>query len=258
MLITISPAKTLDLKKQTLTKRRSTPRFLKESGRLVERLREYSPAQISKLMGVSDELADLNHQRFIEWQPPFTPKNAKQAILAFRGQAYIGLNADTFCDDDFQFAQECLRIPSGLYGLLRPLDLIQPYRLEMGTKLSTPRCKNLYEFWGDKITDQLNADLKKHPSKVLINLASKEYFKSIKPKSLAARVVTPTFKEHKQGAYKQIAVFAKHARGLMTSWIIRNQLSEPDEIKAFGAEGYRYNDNLSSEDDWVFTRTAKA
>jgi len=257
MLITLSPAKTLDLEKQHLTRRRSTPRFLKESEQLVKCLREYSPKRLAKLMGISGELAELNHERFANWQPPFTPNNAKQAILAFRGQAYIGLNAAAYCEEDFQFAQRCLRIPSGLYGLLRPLDLIQPYRLEMGSKLATPGCKNLYEFWGNKITERLNADFGKAKSKVLVNLASNEYFKSIRPKLLGARVVTPTFKDRKNGVYKQIAVFAKHARGLMTSYIIRNRLSDVEEIKSFDVEGYCYNDALSSEDGWVFTRTGK-
>ena len=254
MLITISPAKTLDLQKQTPTRRHSTPRFMQESERLVVCLRKYTAAQLSKLMGISTDLAELNRERFSDWQPPFTSSNSKQAILAFRGQAYVGLNVGAFSSEDFQFAQEHLRIPSGLYGLLRPLDLMQPYRLEMGTKLVTPGCKNLYEFWGDKITDRMNTDLKKHENKVLINLASKEYSKSIKPKLLNARIITPSFKEHKKGGYKQIAVFAKHARGLMTSFIIRHQLTNAEEIKTFDAEGYRYNDGLSSEDDWVFTR----
>ena len=256
MLITLSPAKRLDFEKQNLIKRRSTPRFLKDSEQLVQRLREYSPAKLSKLMGVSDAIAELNHERFVQWRTPFTTNNAKQAILAFRGQAYVGLNADDYSDEDFQFAQECLRIPSGLYGLLRPLDLIQPYRLEMGCKLPTPGCKNLYEFWGNRITDQLSADLKKTKSKVLVNLASNEYFKSIKPKLLNARVVTPTFKEQKNGSYKMIAVYAKHARGLMASFIIRNRLVDIEGIKSFNIEGYCYNDGLSSEDDWVFTRTS--
>lgn len=254
MLITLSPAKTLDFEKQQLTKRHSTPVLLKDSHQLVKCLREYSAKELSELMGISPDLAELNRKRFGEWHTPFTVSNAKQAVLAFRGHAYLGLNAVDYSADDFKFAQDHLRILSGLYGVLRPLDLIQAYRLEMGTKLETSGVKNLYEFWGTKITDTLNADLKKSKDKVLVNLASNEYFKSVQPKLLDARVVTPVFKENKGGTCKVVSVFAKKARGLMSSYIIQNRLTDVEGLRAFDVEGYRFSVKLSSENEWVFAR----
>ena len=254
MLITLSPAKTLDFDKQTFTRKHTTPIFLDDSSELVESLRGYSPKRLATLMGMSDKLAALNHERFSSWSPPFTTANAKQAVLTFNGLAYEGLAADRYSAADFTTAQKSLRILSGLYGILRPLDLIQPYRLEMGTKLKNSRGKNLYEFWGTSITEVMNRDLAGSKNPVLVNLASVEYFKSIQPALLEARIVTPTFKEQKNGTFKQVAFFAKKARGLMTSFIIQNQLEDVEDIKTFNLEGYRFNMALSEEDDWVFTR----
>ena len=254
MLITLSPAKTLDFDKQTLTRKHSTPIFLDDSSELVESLRSYSPRRLATLMGMSDKLAALNHERFSSWSTPFTTTNAKQAVLTFHGLAYEGLDANSYSAVDFTTAQKSLRILSGLYGILRPLDLIQPYRLEMGTKLKNSRGKDLYEFWGTRITEMMNRDLAKSKDPVLVNLASVEYFKSIQPGMLQGRIVTPTFKEQKNGTFKQVTFFAKKARGLMTSYIIQNQLEDVEEIKTFNLEGYRFNMALSEENDWVFTR----
>ncbi len=254
MLITLSPAKTLDFSPQKLTKTHTTPRFLDDSQKLVDRLCKYSPIRLAKLMGISPKLAEENVERYAAWQTPFSPANAKQALLAFQGDVYIGLNAQEFSATDFRFAQDHVRILSGLYGVLRPLDLMQAYRLEMGTKLSNRRGKNLYEFWGTRITDALNDDLQAQGDDVLINLASNEYFKSVKPKLLEATVITPSFKEAKNGEFKLISFFAKKARGLMASYIVRNRLADPEDIKSFDCDGYRFNPKLSSESGWVFTR----
>jgi len=205
-------------------------------------------------MKVSTKIADLNFDRYEAWKKPFTPKNAKQAILAFKGDVYTGLDAESFKADDFKFAQNHLRVLSGLYGLLRPLDLMQPYRLEMGTKLDTEEGKNLYEFWGSDITQGLNKQLKKIKSDTLINLASNEYFKSVKSKELNATIITPAFKEYKNGEYKMIGIYAKKARGLLSRYIIKNMLSDPEDFKSFNEEGYRFNKTLSKGNNWVFTR----
>ena len=254
MLIVLAPAKTLNFEKQQLTRRRSTPAFLEDSKILIDCLRRLSPNQLSKLMGIGGELAEATHQQYAAWSPPFTPSNAKQAILAFRGNAYVGLNADAFTAADFDFAQQSLRILSGLYGVLRPLDLIQPYRLEMATKLKSPRGKNLYEFWGTRIAEALMKELKRQKDPVLMNLASNEYFKSVKPKQFDARIVTPNFQESHHGTHKSISAFAKKARGLMASYIIRNRLTDIEDVKSFDTEGYRFDAKLSSDGDWVFTR----
>jgi hypothetical protein len=254
MLIVLAPAKTLDFEQQQLTRRRSTPALLEDSAILINCLRRLSPNQLSELMGISGELAQTTHQHFAVWNPPFTPSNAKQAVLAFRGNAYVGLNADAYSAADFDNAQQSLRILSGLYGVLRPLDLIQPYRLEMATKLKSPRGNNLYEFWGTRITEALMKDLKRQKDPVLMNLASNEYFKSVKPRQLDARIVTPNFKEARHGTHKSIGTFAKKARGLMASFIIRNRLTDIEDVKSFAAEDYRFDAGLSSDGDWVFTR----
>lgn len=254
MLIVISPAKTLDYETPPKTKVFTIPDYLKQSQQLINRLRNLSSLDISELMKVSTKIADLNFDRYESWKKPFTEKNAKQAILAFKGDVYTGLDAETFKADDFKFAQKHLRVLSGLYGLLRPLDLMQPYRLEMGTKLQTDSGKNLYEFWGSDITEGLNAQLKKIKSKTLINLASNEYFKSVKPKELNAEIITPAFKEFKNGEYKMIGIYAKKARGLLSRYIIQNKLNDPEDIKSFDEEGYRFNKTLSKGNNWVFTR----
>lgn len=254
MLIILSPAKTLDFQKQQLTKRTSTPLFQDEATTLIDVLRQQSPKQLAKLMNVSNELAETTHQQFAAWSTSPKPANAKQAILAYRGNAYVGLNADAYKAADFTFAQKSLRILSGLYGVLRPLDLIQPYRLEMQTKLRTPGGKNLYEFWGTQITDALKKDLAKQKKPTLMNLASGEYFKSIQKKELEADIITANFKEDRNGTYKSISAFAKKARGLLASYIIHNKLTDANDVRSFNEEGYRYNSKLSSDNDWIFTR----
>lgn len=254
MLIVISPAKTLDFETPVRTRKFTQPQFLDDAAVLIERLRELDPIQIGKLMSISPALAELNHARNMNWAAPFSPDNAKQAVLAFRGDVYVGLQADTFTAQELDFAQKHLRILSGLYGLLRPLDLIQPYRLEMGTGLTNSHGSNLYAFWGDKITASLNTELRKEKEPVLVNLASGEYFKAVHPKALAARVITPIFKERKGAAYKVVSFCAKRARGAMSAYIIRNRLRAVDDIKGFTGDGYRFNVSLSTTDDWVFTR----
>ena len=254
MLIVISPAKTLDYETVPKTKVFTTPDYLGRSQQLINRLRNFSSLDISDLMKVSAKIADLNFDRYESWKKPFTVKNAKQAILAFKGDVYTGLDAESFKADDFKFAQNHLRVLSGLYGLLRPLDLMQPYRLEMGTKLKTDIGKNLYEFWGSDITQGLNKQLKKIKSDYLINLASNEYFKSVKAKELNAEIITPAFKEFKNGEYKMIGIYAKKARGMLSRYIIQNKLSDPEDIKSFNEDGYRFNKTLSKGNSFVFTR----
>jgi cytoplasmic iron level regulating protein YaaA (DUF328/UPF0246 family) len=254
MLIVISPAKTLDFDTASPLKKSTQPTFLDHSQQLIDTLRQLDPTQISALMHISDKLGELNWQRFHEWTPPFTARNAKQALFAFRGDVYSGLDADSFDKADCDYAQKHLRILSGLYGLLKPLDLMQAYRLEMGTTLANSRGRNLYEFWGDRITDALNAELKKMKTPVLINLASEEYFKAVRPKRLAGDVLTPHFKERKNGDYKIVSFFAKKARGLMSAYIIKNRISSVADLKNFAASGYRFNAALSHDRDWVFTR----
>jgi len=254
MLIVISPAKTLDYETAPVTKKHSIPDYLDRSQELINRARQYSALDIADVMDVSMKIAELNFQRFADWKTPFTEENAKQAALAFKGDVYTGLDAETLNAKDFTFAQKHLRILSGLYGLLKPLDLMQPYRLEMGRKIESDRGKNLYEFWGDEITNGLNEQLKKTKSKYLINLASNEYFKSVKPKKLNAEIITPQFKDFKNGEYKMMGVYAKKARGLLSRYIIENKITDIEEIKNFSVEGYKYNKQLSQGDNWVFTR----
>ena len=254
MLITLSPAKTLDFETESNLDSFTQPRMLEQSKVLNKRLRKLSKDDLQDLMSLSDDLTAVNHQRNRDWSPPFDLTNAKQAILAFRGAAFTGLDADSYSPEDFETAQRSLRILSGLYGVLRPLDLIQAYRLEMGTKLDNPGGKNLYEFWDTSITSLINADLDDHNQRVIVNVASNEYFKSIKRKILDARVVTPVFKEIKDGKLRTIAAFAKPARGMMASYIIKNRLEDADGIKEFNEGGYEFDKSLSTEDEFVFTR----
>lgn len=254
MIIVISPAKTLDFESPAKTKKATSPNFLTDSTELMKQLRKLSPADVSGLMSISDKLGLLNFDRFQAWSPPFTASNAKQAALAFKGDVYTGLDAESFNAKDFTFAQKHLRILSGLYGLLRPLDYIQPYRLEMGTRFKNKRGDNLYQFWGDSITTAINKELKKQKSTTLVNLASNEYFKSIHKKELNAEIITPVFKDWKNGQYKIISFYAKKARGLMSAYIIKNQITEVKKIKRFNSEGYGFDKTLSSPTDWVFTR----
>ncbi|QTL40468.1 peroxide stress protein YaaA [Xenorhabdus budapestensis] len=254
MLITISPAKTLDYESLLATEKYSQPALLEESKQLIDICRTLTPAQISSLMGISDKLAGLNAARFGEWKPDFTPENARQALLAFKGDVYTGMQAETFSDADFDFAQTHLRILSGLYGVLRPLDLMQPYRLEMGIKLENPRGKDLYKFWGDRITENLNTALEQQGDDVLINLASDEYFKSVNTKKLSANIIKPVFLDEKNGKYKVISFYAKKARGLMSRFIIQNQLTNPARLVEFNLEGYAFDESLSKSNELVFKR----
>jgi len=254
VLIVISPAKKLDYDNPAPVEKTTDAGFLQDSQLLIDTLRGYSVEQIADLMKLSDKLAQLNIDRYQAWTPKITKDNAKQALFAFKGDVYAGLDADSLSREDIDFAQDHLRMLSGLYGLLRPLDLMLPYRLEMGTSLPNPRGKNLYEFWGKLITDGLNAQLAAQGDDVLVNLASNEYFKSVKSKELAGRIITPQFKEQRDDGYKMIGIYAKKARGLMSRFIIRDRLSDPEDIKGFDYAGYAWNQELSRGDTWVFTR----
>ena len=253
MIIVISPAKTLDYESPLPTDRYTLPDYLDDSAELVETMRRYSALDIAEIMKVSMKIAELNHARFADWHTPFTPDNARPAIFAFKGDVYDGIDAYSLDEETLDFLQDHLRILSGLYGLLRPLDLMQPYRLEMGRKIENPRGKNLYEFWGNKITDALNALLARDDG-VLIDLASNEYFKAVKAKALEGRIITPQFKDWKNGQYKMISFYAKKARGMMTRYIAENRLTDPEAIKDFDTAGYHYSEELSQGDDWVFLR----
>ena len=253
MLTVLSPAKTLDFETPSTAPKHSQPLLLDESEKLIDILTTKSPHDLQKMMGISDTLAALNVERFHEWRRPFNKGNAKTAVLAFRGDVYVGLEADSFSDEDFAFAQDHLRILSGLYGVLRPLDLMQAYRLEMGIKLDNPNGSNLYQFWGSKITDLLNKHIKKSGSTTLLNLASNEYFKAIKKKELNAEVISPAFRHYRDGNYKMISFFAKRARGTMAAWVTKNKINSVDDLKEFNLDGYRYNKTLSTESAPVFT-----
>lgn len=254
MLMVISPAKTLDFDTPPTTKRYTQPQFLDHSQELISQLRDLTPAQIGELMHLSDKLSGLNAARFGSWNPAFTPKNAKQALLAFKGDVYTGLDADTLSEPDLTYAQKHLRMLSGLYGLLRPLDLMQPYRLEMGTKLANARGKDLYAFWGDRISEWLNEALKEQGDDVLLNLASNEYFSAVKRPALNARVIETEFRDQKNGQYKIISFYAKKARGMMTRFVISERISKPKDLTQFDAHGYRYSKELSSPDKLIFLR----
>ncbi|MBL6765685.1 MAG: peroxide stress protein YaaA [Verrucomicrobiae bacterium] len=254
MLAVISPAKTLDFETPPLTDTFTLPDFLDHSDLLISALRRVSKKKLGALMSISADLAELNARRYAEWHRPFTPANAKPALMAFKGDVYRGIELDRFRQADFEYAQRHLRILSGLYGLLRPLDLIQPYRLEMGTKLATRRGKDLYKFWDGIMTPALNEAIEASGGGVLINLASNEYFGAVNRKALDARVVSPAFKDLKNGSYKILSFFAKQARGAMSDFMIRNRISDPEGLKDFTGMGYRFNPSLSKGDDWVFTR----
>ena len=230
------------------------PDFLKESRKLNKILREYNDLDLMELMHISKNIAELNVTRNQQWKTPFTEKNAIPAVMIFKGDVYQGLDAPTLNKNDLKFGQKHLRILSGLYGILRPLDLMQPYRLEMGTRLASDKGKNLYDFWGSQLTEKLNQELAAQRSKTLINLASNEYFKAIRPKELDAEIITISFKEKKNGSYKMIGIFAKKARGLMSRYLIRNRIDQPEDLKTFDLEDYRYNDKLSTDTNWAFTR----
>jgi len=258
MLILLSPAKTLDMETPARLPEFSQPEFMDESAKLVTSLKRYSRKKLGDLMSISETLAEVNADRFKNWQPPFDADNARPAIQAFRGDVYVGLDADTLKKRDLQFAQEHLRILSGLYGVLRPLDLMQAYRLEMGTSLKTRRGKNLYEFWGERITDHLNEELATMKNGAVINLASNEYFKSVRPKQLSAPLVSPVFKDEKNGQYKVISFFAKKARGSMARYLIQQRAKDVSAVEEFGELGYQYSPKDSSAGQPVFLRSEKA
>ncbi len=249
MLILLSPSKKLDFsfKNNILP---TKPNFLNEANSLIKNLKKLSEKEIRSLMKLSVKLTELNQQRYQAFSTKFDNDNARQAVFAFKGDVYNGLQAENFSDNELKYAQENLRILSGLYGILRPLDLIQPYRLEMGSKLKNQNGKNLYEFWDDKITDELN----EANSDTLINLASNEYFKAIKPQKFNGRIITCNFKEYKNGGYKIIMIFAKRARGLMANYIIKNRLQQAEKLKNFDIDGYLFKAELSDENNWIFAR----
>ncbi|MEQ9348234.1 MAG: peroxide stress protein YaaA [Thalassospira sp.] len=254
MLAVVSPAKKLDFETDVPEMAVSQPGFLDDTEELIEVARKKSRGDLMKLMGISENLADLNYQRFQHFSRPFDRTNAKPAIFAFRGDTYIGLDADTMKATDIDWAEKHFRMLSGLYGLLKPRDLMQPYRLEMGTRLSNPRGKDLYAFWGDKIAEEINSLTDGHKDRSLINLASNEYFKSVKTKLLTGSVITPVFKEVKGGAAKVVGFSAKRARGMMARYMIDHRLENPQDLKKFTKDGYCYQDDLSTETEWVFTR----
>ena len=249
----ISPSKTLNFDDYNTPGFNTDCRLLDDTTELHKILTSYSINGIKDLMSVSDKIAELNYNRFKSWENPSLSSKSKQAVYAFKGDVYSGLNAETITKDKFDFMQNNLRILSGFYGLLRPFDKILPYRLEMGTKLQNSRGKNLYEFWGNKITDLLNKDLESEKD-IVINLASEEYYKSINNKNLNNKVITPVFKEYKNGSYKTIAIYAKKARGLMSRYIIDNEIDNSDGLKTFTNEGYSYDESLSDNLNYVFTR----
>lgn len=255
MLTVISPAKTLDYESPLPADlATSRPDFLSESAELVAVLREYTPAQVATLMSLSDKLAALNVARFQTWQQVFSEPEARPALFAFKGDVYTGLDVTRLSAAELARAQQHLRILSGLYGLLRPLDLMLPYRLEMGTELLNSRGKHLYDFWGERITQALNAALAEQGDDVLINLASNEYFRSVQPKKLNATIYTPQFKDEKNGQYKMISFFAKKARGRMAAWLLQNDVRQPNDLREFDVDGYAFNSALSSGHTLVFTR----
>ena len=254
MLAILSPAKTLDYETPLKTKLNSQPIYGRESNHLIKTLRTFEPFEVASLMKISDKLADLNHKRYVEWRNKPAESKTRPAALAFKGDVYQGLEAESFNDNDLKFAQRHLRILSGLYGLLRPLDVIQPYRLEMGTKLKTSKGQNLYDYWGTKLTNGLNEALKESKEGTLVNLASNEYFGAVQPKLLEGSLLNIGFKEKRNGQLKFVSFSAKKARGLMAKFIIKERLKNPDDLKNFDLEDYKFNKKLSRELDWTFSR----
>lgn len=257
MLIFLSPAKSLDYKTPPQVATNTQPAFLKDSEVLIKQLRKLSPADIANLMDLSDPLALLNFNRYADWRLPFTPENAKQAVLAFDGDVYDGLAAKTLSAADLDFAQQHVRILSGLYGILKPLDLMQPYRLEMGTKFANKAGKDLYAFWGERLLDAINAELSKMPRAVAVNLASEEYFKAAVGRKINGLLIQPVFEDWKNGKYKIISFYAKRARGLMTRYAVLNRLDEPEGLKEFDYDGYAFAAEASDDKTWIFRRRAE-
>jgi len=260
MLIVTSPAKKLDFSEDMTPGVNgppwSIPAFLDDSLLLIKAARKLSRSKLAKLMKISDKLAELNYQRYRSFTTPFTPANAKPAVFSFIGDTYVGLQARSLGEDDLAYAQDHYRILSGLYGLLRPLDLMQPYRLEMGKKITTRRGKTLYDFWGDQLTDEINQLMKAQGTDILVNCASKEYFKSVKEKNLMGQVITPVFKEVTDGHARMVGFFAKQARGMMTRFIIQNRLKKVEELRDFNLGGYKFQPSLSDHKILEFHRTS--
>ncbi len=254
MLTVISPAKTLDYREPVMQFKYTQPEHIEAASELIQEARKLSKNQIASLMGVSEKIAVLNHERFKEWSAPFSIPSAKQAIFAFRGDVYTGFDADSLPADAIDFSQNHLRILSGLYGVLRPLDLMQPYRLEMGLKFSNSGGKDLYAFWDDRITKSLNAALRKSGSMILINLASNEYFNAVNEEALKAEIVTPIFKDLRGDSYKVISFFAKKARGEMARYIASKKINEPKKLRRFSIGGYRFSAAESSDSEMYFFR----
>lgn len=257
MIVVLSPAKTLDFVTPPTLADATQPDFLDQSQMLIKTLRKLTPLDVGKLMGISDQLAILNAQRFADWSQPFTAENAKQAVLAFNGDVYEGLDAASLAPADLQFAQGQLRILSGLYGLLRPLDLMQPYRLEMGIRLANRRGKDLYAFWGELISKALSSAVHESGSSALVNLASEEYFKAVQPKKLAVPVIQPVFEDWSAGKFKVVSFYAKRARGLMARYAITERVLDPQALRDFSSEGYAFAEAASDERRWVFRRKLK-
>jgi uncharacterized protein len=255
MIVVVSPAKKLDYIDEKSYQEWSMPDYLDQSELLIKSLRKLKRKDIASLMNLSEDLAELNYNRYRDFSKPFNLANARQAIYAFKGDTYIGLDAETLSDDDLKFAQNNFRILSGLYGLLRPLDLMQAYRLEMGSRLKTPKAENLYEFWGDTLTLGLNKLLEEQKTDVIINCASIEYFKSIKEKNLKGRVITPVFKFVKDGMVKSPGMMAKRARGMMARYIIQNKITDPEKLKKFNLDGYRFQKSLSNDSTMEFHKS---
>lgn len=254
MLIVLSPSKTLDYSTAVTLKNHTKPALLKHTQELIGRLREYTPEALGALMDISPRLAALNMQRYRDFSLPFTPKNARQALLAFKGDVYAGIPTADYSAEDFAFAQQHLRILSGLYGLLRPLDLMQPYRLEMGTSLRVGTARNLYDYWGDTLTRALNQALADSGTDMLVNLASEEYFKALRPAALKGRILTVSFKEKRGNKLQTIGLFAKKARGRMADYAVQERITEVKRLKKFNEDGYIFQPELSSEQLWLFSR----
>jgi len=254
MLTILGPAKTIDTSPHGVTELHSTPQYPDRAAVLVDLLRQHSVPQLKSLMKVSDKLATLTFERYASWRSSYPPEEGHQAILAFSGEVFNGLKARTLGEKDLIFAQEHVRILSGLYGVLRPLDVILPYRLEMGTKIKNPGGRDLYEFWENIIPENIAKATGLQDPPVLINLASNEYFKSIRPRSFPHRIITPVFRESDGDGYRNVTIYAKKARGMMLHYIIRNKIREPEYLRTFDSEGYAFNPDLSDDSDWVFTR----
>ena len=254
MLIVLSPAKSLDYETPATSAKHTQPEFMTQAGALIEVLRRLSLAQVASLMKVSDALAALNVGRFASWAPECTMENAKQAVFAFSGDVYQGLTVTDLNAGQVDWLQQHVRVLSGLYGVLRPLDLMQPYRLEMGTKLANPRGKDLYAFWGSLVTEALNRAQQAVGAKVLVNLASEEYFKSVRPQELNVPVITPVFQDWSGGKFKVLAFHAKRARGLMTRYAAQHGLTQAEQLQAFDSDGYAFDTAVSDDSHWVFRR----